>query len=558
MASVVVSIVSSSANVNLTSLGGADYAIYNGNTALTTFERKSGGGSTISVADYDPDSSYFLDSESKSRIYSASDATPTSSVSSGNNARNVSFGSDKACGFITTFPASTDERTVKIYVMAYNNNGSDGNVVEAVCTLGDSSASDTETFNITAGVDNFLVVEVTYSASSTTTLSVRFNLQATTSSNVRATHWGAAWVSSPAASGSTGTVATTNANDTSSASGTTTITGTSTTTNASDTSTASGTTTVTGTSTTTNANDTSTATGSPVIVGTSATTNANDTSAASGSPVVAGTSATTNADDTATAAGSVGSAVSGTSTTTNANDTSAAAGTTTIVGTSSTANANDTSTAVGTVGDPSIGTSATTNANDTSTASGTTTVTGTSATTNADDTAAAIGAPAALGTSATTNANDTINAVGTAGSAGKSGVNRERLSVLTQNLNKKPAKTVKAEAEKAPALVIKQNTDGSVEVQEELEQLPEIPMQEVFAAQEEPQTVENIQIAPNSVNNSVLDSKTLDNLLLQSQNDIGAAFENAKLAQQAAMQKAMQLQQEEDDMLIQYAIEVLL
>ena len=111
-----------------------------------------------------------------------------------------------------------------------------------------------------------------------------------------------------APTGVTGTSATTNANDTSNATGTVTIAGTSATTNAADTSTASGTVTntVTGTSTTTNANDTSTASGTVTIVGTSATTNANDTSNATGTVTIAGTSATTNANDISTASGDSG------------------------------------------------------------------------------------------------------------------------------------------------------------------------------------------------------------------------------------------------------------
>lgn len=197
-----------------------------------------------------------------------------------------------------------------------------------------------------------------------------------------------------AASGSTGTVAVTNANDTSSASGTTTVVGTVARTNANDTSTASGTTTVVGTVSVANAADTSSASGTTTVTGTSATTNANDTSSASGTTTVTGTSATTNANDTSSASGSVGDNVTGTVATTNANDTSAASGTTTVTGTL-----------------------ARTNANDTSTASGTTTVTGTAASTNANDTAAASGIAGSItGTVATTNKNDTVSASGTAGS----------------------------------------------------------------------------------------------------------------------------------------------
>lgn len=172
-----------------------------------------------------------------------------------------------------------------------------------------------------------------------------------------------------AASGSTGTVAVTNANDTSAASGTTTVVGT---------------------VARTNANDTSSASGTTTILGTSSVTNAADTSSASGTTTVTGTSATTNANDTSSASGSVGNNVTGTVATTNANDTSAASGTTTVTGTL-----------------------ARTNANDTSSASGTTTVTGTVASTNANDTATASGVAGSItGTVAYTNANDTSSASG--------------------------------------------------------------------------------------------------------------------------------------------------
>lgn len=105
------------------------------------------------------------------------------------------------------------------------------------------------------------------------------------------------------------------------------------------------------------------------VSGTLATTNSNDTSAASGTTTVTGTLATTNANDTLAASGSVGSAVSGTLATTNANDTSAASGTTTVTGTVAYTNANDTAAASGWAGIVS-GTLAVTNAADTLVASG--------------------------------------------------------------------------------------------------------------------------------------------------------------------------------------------
>jgi hypothetical protein len=218
-----------------------------------------------------------------------------------------------------------------------------------------------------------------------------------------------------AAPGVSGTSATTNADDTSAATGTTTVTGTSATTNAADTSAATGTTTVTGSSSTTNADDTSAATGTTTVTGTLATTNADDTSAASGSvgEPVSGSLAYTNADDTSAASGTT--TVAGTSATTNADDTATASGTTTVTGTVAATNADDTAAASGASGTDVVGTVNATNADDTSAATGTTTVAGSSDTTNADDTAEATGTTTVTGTSSTTNADDTLEAQGQAG-----------------------------------------------------------------------------------------------------------------------------------------------
>lgn len=128
---------------------------------------------------------------------------------------------------------------------------------------------------------------------------------------------------------------------------------------------------VTGTLAYTNANDTSAASGTTTITGTLARTNANDTSAASGTTKILGTLATTNANDTVVASGAVGGGSTGTVAYTNANDTVVAAGTTTVVGTLAKTNANDSVAASGWAG-VIAGTLAYTNNNDTVVASGTT------------------------------------------------------------------------------------------------------------------------------------------------------------------------------------------
>jgi len=127
-----------------------------------------------------------------------------------------------------------------------------------------------------------------------------------------------------AVAGSTGTLATTNADDTSAAAGTTTVVGTLAKTNANDTSSAAGTTTVLGTLARTNANDTSSAAGTTTVLGTLARTNANDSSAASGTTTVTGSLATTNANDTLAASGEL--PATGTANCTNNDDTCSASG----------------------------------------------------------------------------------------------------------------------------------------------------------------------------------------------------------------------------------------
>lgn len=132
------------------------------------------------------------------------------------------------------------------------------------------------------------------------------------------------WV--PVSAGTSGTVAYTNANDSVSASGTTTVTGSLSRTNTNDSVSAAGTTTVVGTLAYTNSNDSVSASGSvgSDVTGTVAYTNANDTVAASGTTTVTGSLARTNASDTLAASGTT--TVLGTVSYTNSNDSISASG----------------------------------------------------------------------------------------------------------------------------------------------------------------------------------------------------------------------------------------
>ena len=159
------------------------------------------------------------------------------------------------------------------------------------------------------------------------------------------------------AGGFTGTVAVTQAADTSAAAGQLGYSGTSAATEAADTSSATGTVVnpVTGTSATTQANQTSSASGQLGYSGTSARTQANQTSSASGQLGYSGTSARTQADQTSTASGTftAGGSFSGTVAVTQAANTSSASGTFTVgsvTGTAAVTQANQASTATGQLG----------------------------------------------------------------------------------------------------------------------------------------------------------------------------------------------------------------
>ena len=221
------------------------------------------------------------------------------------------------------------------------------------------------------------------------------------------------------AGGITGTVAVTEASDTSSASGQLGYSGTSAATEAADTSSATGTVInpVTGTSAVTQANQTSSASGQLGYSGTSARTQAAQTSSASGQLGYSGTSARTQADQTATASGTftAGGSFSGTVAVTQASNTASASGTFTpgsITGTAAVTQANQTGSAIGQLG--YSGTSARTQANQTSSASGTVVnpITGTASPVQANQTSAAIGKLGYTGTLARTQANQTANATG--------------------------------------------------------------------------------------------------------------------------------------------------
>jgi hypothetical protein len=193
----------------------------------------------------------------------------------------------------------------------------------------------------------------------------------------------------------TGTIARTDANDTSAITGTESMSGTIAVTDANDTSAFTGTLSMSGTIAVTDANDTSAITATESIPGTIAVTDANDTSAISGDHVAgAGSISLTDADDVSAFTGAVSTpSMTGTIGVTDANDTSSITASQAIPGTITVSEQRDTSAITGTVVYNPVGTSATIDANDTATLTGSTfpNPTGTFALTDAADAASLTG-----------------------------------------------------------------------------------------------------------------------------------------------------------------------
>jgi hypothetical protein len=220
-----------------------------------------------------------------------------------------------------------------------------------------------------------------------------------------------------ASSGTTGTAAPTEANDTSSASGQLGYSGTSAATEAADTSSATGTVVnpVTGSAAVSQVNQTATASGVLQYTGTAATSQSSQTSTASGQLGYSGTSAVTQANQTAAASGSytAGGSFSGTVAVTQASQTSTASGQLGYSGTSARTQANQTSSATGSFAGGTSGSAAVTQANQFSIANGVLRYSGTSTAMQAPNTSTGTGVVAnpVTGSIAVVQANQTSTVV---------------------------------------------------------------------------------------------------------------------------------------------------
>lgn len=142
-------------NVDLTTLGAADYALWT--NSLTKNQSKAGGGGLISNASFigspDGDAGF-----TNSVTFSGTDGTPTTTFST-----NVSYyvAGTASAGFSFTVPAGTGTRTLKLYAGVRDGSG------RYRFTLSDASASPvTQDFAYGGGGDGYNYVEVDFNADS--------------------------------------------------------------------------------------------------------------------------------------------------------------------------------------------------------------------------------------------------------------------------------------------------------------------------------------------------------------------------------------------------------
>ena len=145
------SVTKTSAAANVSTLGAADWAVWNGTTAsLTPNQRKSGGGSQISASLFGGGAVGFYLGDPRT-ISWTSDGTPTASGSSDGGIYSPISGTGIGFGVQAIFPASTTTRRAWVYVGYYDavvarvtsilSDGSVGNQVDSTTLTGSAATS---------------------------------------------------------------------------------------------------------------------------------------------------------------------------------------------------------------------------------------------------------------------------------------------------------------------------------------------------------------------------------------------------------------------------------
>jgi len=318
-------------------ISGADWAVANSSWTLT---RKSGGGSTIALANIGTAVQHTAPAGSGNFVLNYSDGPSGAGSATGIvyvTASTFATGN----GIQVTLPADTSVRTATIYW------GESGTTGRLTATLSDGSASaQTHTVAAATDVQNFgFISTIQWQAGSASqTLTVKLTTDVTVDGQDEIAFQGVAWNFLVTGSG-----ASTQASNTSSASGAVSISGSAASTQAKNTSVVVGAVAISGTAAANQASNTASGSGLVLVSGSGASTQQKNASAASGSASISGSSASTQAPNVSSASGAIGNVSQGSGASTQAANVSSASGGVVVAGSGASVQGKNVSLTVGTV-----------------------------------------------------------------------------------------------------------------------------------------------------------------------------------------------------------------
>lgn len=301
-------------------LSGADWAVANSSWTLT---RRASGGSTISLTNIGTAVQHTAPAGSGNFTLNYSDGPSGAGSATGIvyvTAPSFATGN----GIQITLPADTSVRTATIYW------GESGTTGRLTATLSDGSASAaTHTVAAATDVQNFgFISTIQWQAGSASqTLTVKLTTDVTVDGQDEIAFQGVAWNFLV-----TGTGASTQSANASSASGAVVASGSASSTQAKNTSVVVGTVAVSGAAASNQASNTASTTGLVLISGSSSSTQQKNAGAASGAVAISGSSSRTQAPNVSSASGAIGNVSQGSGASTQAANASAASGGVLIVG----------------------------------------------------------------------------------------------------------------------------------------------------------------------------------------------------------------------------------
>jgi hypothetical protein len=318
-------------------ISGADWAVANSSWTLT---RRASGGSTIALTNIGTAVQHTAPAGSGNFVLNYSDGPGGAGSATGIvyvTASTFATGN----GVQITLPADTSVRTATIYW------GESGTTGRLTATLSDGSASaQTHTVAAATDVQNFgFISTIQWQAGSASqTLTVKLTTDVTVDGQDEIAFQGVAWNFLVTGSGTS-----TQAANTSSASGSVAVSGSAASTQAKNTSVVVGAVAISGTAAANQASNTASGSGLVLVSGSGASTQQKNISAASGSASISGSASSTQAQNVSSASGAIGNVSQGSGASTQATNVSSASGGVIVAGSGASVQRANVSLAIGTV-----------------------------------------------------------------------------------------------------------------------------------------------------------------------------------------------------------------